>query len=244
MTSLAPRYQIFTLDLGASVAAVRQVDIEAEGNIVQLIGISDASGNAQPSGFVNIQIGTLTFLGDLLPFHIDSRLRVDSGFNRVRLTWPQQTSGWTAYVMVSDDRQGAGVDARFPSSASVLGGSITTAEGSVMQERNPEGGSLYAASLGTVAVETIVAPGTNVNGLVIRTAFMLPATSSGELYGETSAPAGVNDRTKRCLLSAQNATAFAGPTILPYPTRLAAGVGLYFAHGNASPDVRLTYDLL
>ena len=108
-----------------------------------------------------------------------------------------------------------------------------------------EGANVFGLSSGGAGVTTIVAPATNVNGMWLRTANILNAANGvahGAFYGDTAAPTGVTDYSKRRLLASLSATY--GDKVLPFPLYLPAGVGLYFAASVANIIADATYEVM
>src|SRR5258708_32161722 len=83
-----------------------------------------AGGTVAPNTIVNVQVGRA--LGDPVPFGVNTKISVDESFEFVRFAWAAQ-NGITAFMLVDDDRQGAGVFVDAPSP--ILGGSIAIQQG-------------------------------------------------------------------------------------------------------------------
>src|SRR5258708_10474076 len=83
-----------------------------------------AGGTVAPNTIVNVQVGRA--LGDPVPFSVNTKISVDEAFEFVRFSWAAQNNV-TAFMLVDDDRQGAGVFVHAPSP--ILGGSIAIQQG-------------------------------------------------------------------------------------------------------------------
>ncbi len=92
-------------------------------------------------------------------------------------------------------------------------------------------------------VTTIIAPGANTNGVILRTLAFGATTGSStvRIYADTSAPSGISDATRRLVgfgATDQGSYQGIGPgTVLP------AGLGLYFI-SNAVCIVGVSWDVL
>jgi hypothetical protein len=128
-----PNYGIYYLTL--TLAGV--LDIPAIGTRVAMIGayngatITFAAGGGQQlsggtpsSAIVGVQIGKA--LGDVLPFSVGNKVRVDNKFDFVRLSWSAQ-AGVTAIFAISDDAEGNGIE--FDAPPSVTLGSLAIVQG-------------------------------------------------------------------------------------------------------------------
>ncbi len=206
-----------------------------------------AGGTVAPNTIVNVQVGRA--LGDPVPFSVNTKISVDEAFEFVRFSWAAQ-NGVTAFMLVDDDRAGAGVFVDAPSP--ILGGSIAIQQGGntamvtsggalLTEQQDREGASFWDLAPGVAGVTQIFAPASNVNGAIIRYARIAIAANALELYADTAAPTSVSDATKRIILGddAPNTQ-----VQLAFPTRLAPGVGLWSAAGGVGPRTTGTYDLL
>jgi hypothetical protein len=112
----------------------------------------------------------------------------------------------------------------------------------VTETNNPLGASMWDLSPGAAGVTQIIAPGSNINGAVIRDGYLEQPAAGAILYADTTAPSGVADVTHRTMLGA--VTNAITQWQMPYPRRLIAGIGLWLAVGAAGARSAGTYDLL
>ena len=98
-------------------------------------------------------------------------------------------------------------------------------------------------TLANGAATTIIAPATNVAGLVIRHLVLKPTGSQVTLYVGTAPPAALSDGTKRMIAAWDNTLANPEPWILPLPLEIAAGLGLYGWSTAAGNNLCFGYDL-
>jgi hypothetical protein len=118
MAANKPNYQIYTLPL---TVAGRQ-DLPVVGTRVVMIAATDVNGNAALGAGVSLSIGRA--LGDPLPLSINSKVYCAGGFEFIRVIWAAQP-GLQVTLLVSDDRQGTGVDMSAPPSTQL----VTTSAG-------------------------------------------------------------------------------------------------------------------
>src|SRR5712692_9453991 len=137
-----PNYGIFPIDL----TTAGQMDMPIIGTRVAMVtAISGptyafvagtkilAGGTVAPNTIINVQIGKA--LGDPVPFSINTKISVDDAFEFVRFSWAAQ-NGVTAFMLVDDDRAGAGVFIDAPSP--ILGGAVSI-NNLVLPPSNQEG---------------------------------------------------------------------------------------------------------
>lgn len=213
-----PNYGIYYLPLTVAGA----MDVPAIGTRVAMIGAytgavvtfapggaQELSGGTPAAAIVGVQIGKA--LGDLLPFTVGNKVRVDNKFDFVRFTWAAQ-SGVTAIIAISDDAEGNGVEfdaapiVTLGNLSIVQGGNTVSVEGAgsegvlVARTQSRVGDSFVnQTGVGTAAIQ-IVAPGTNVNGVIVRAnSVIFAATSqSGVLATGTVAPTTTSSNENIC----------------------------------------------
>ncbi len=92
-------------------------------------------------------------------------------------------------------------------------------------------------------VTTLVAPGANLNGLIIRTLHMaLDSETNASIFISSSAPSDAEDTTKRSLVFYWGANV--DNLIYPFQLFVPAGEGIYVANSPAGGRLSLTYDFL
>lgn len=104
------------------------------------------------------------------------------------------------------------------------------------------GATRYGASAGGSAAQTVVAPGTNANGLILRSISVDATAGHFGLFADTAAPSSVTDDTKNKLLHVLNGTYLVTPHF-PH-VLIPAGVGLYWYSGAAAVRFWCSYDPL
>jgi L-aminopeptidase/D-esterase-like protein len=87
-------------------------------------------------------------------------------------------------------------------------------------------------------VTAMVSPATNVSGLIIRSAIIMPSGNTVYLYTGSAAPSGAADVNKPCLMASTTALN------LPYPRFLPAGWGVWVTASAGGGFAALCYDPL
>lgn len=103
-------------------------------------------------------------------------------------------------------------------------------------------GQYFAVADGlAAAVTTMVAPASNVNGLILRTASMLSTSNRSALYAAPTAPPDANDLTRHAIMFGWSSAYTLDQQLL-----IPAGNGIYFARGGSSANyaASISYDLL
>lgn len=94
------------------------------------------------------------------------------------------------------------------------------------------------------SVQTMLAAGSNVNGLVLRWAYIIPqGVLNARLVLDTSAPANSADTSKRILISTWGSASIDNPVFLPHPMFVPAGIGIYLACDAAAGFAGAGWDL-
>ena len=105
------------------------------------------------------------------------------------------------------------------------------------------GGYVVGAS-NTTAVQTLISPGVNTNGLIIRgIQIVANSTTTHSVYADTSAPASATDVTKRRLATVRDARFYNSNQ----PIYIPAGIGIYSVATSATgtgTNITIEYDLL
>ena len=103
-------------------------------------------------------------------------------------------------------------------------------------------GKSFYHSNNSVAVQTIIAPAANQNGVILRLASMGVSNGTAALYADTAAPVSVVDATKRTVRrvtkSADWDHAHLRELYLPPAT------GLYYVSNAANNTISVTWDVL
>jgi hypothetical protein len=110
----------------------------------------------------------------------------------------------------------------------------------------PLGGTFIQDTYSTGVTE-LIAPGTNTNGLIIRSLALLNASPDNvavSVYADTSAPSSISDYTKRIAYNYGVLTTL--PDYMLYPLAISPGWGVWVAVGGTdeSVDLLMTYDLV
>jgi len=222
-----------------------------------------AGGTVAPSSIVNVQVGKA--LGDPIPFSVNTKISVEDAFDFVRFSWAAQP-GVTAFMLIDDDRAGAGVFVDAPSP--ILGGSIAIQQGgntAIVTTTLPQfvglGGALQVdetkaptplgASFANVVpaaagVTTFLAAASNTKGCWLRSAFIYGfSNGTSSLYVDTAAPTGTTDTSKRCILGVARNAQPAFET-MAQALFLPAGVGIFAAASaaDATGMIGATWDLV
>ncbi|WP_415842284.1 hypothetical protein, partial [Paracidovorax anthurii] len=102
------------------------------------------------------------------------------------------------------------------------------------------------ATIAPKGVAQLVAPATNINGVVIRTCFCNPQNGTVNLVAATSAPSGISDATKSVIFSGNGNTAAGSNTQIfaPKPLYIPKGLGLWVATSTNAGVIALTWDVL
>lgn len=172
-------------------------------------------------------------------------LSLPDGFENFRLTNPNGTD-WTVTVGVSE---GAIEDSRLnvPSGIDVNIAADPQGEAilAMMQNADDQKQPLTPLGLSYVTGEyvngvlTLISPGSNVSGLLLRTVCFEGASSAAALYADTAAPTSVSDYTKRRVASAYGS----GTTGRFFrDITVEAGQGLYLAANNNGGRYEITWD--
>ena len=104
-------------------------------------------------------------------------------------------------------------------------------------------GQLFAGvSPAADSVVQLVAPGSNLNGIILRTATVAVNSGGTFLFADTSAPASATDFTKRVVL--QISSTVGESATLPNPLFLFAGMGVWVSTNSDGADAFITYDLV
>ncbi|RYE67088.1 MAG: hypothetical protein EOO81_10820 [Oxalobacteraceae bacterium] len=95
----------------------------------------------------------------------------------------------------------------------------------------------------------LIAPASNVNGVVIRTASIHVGAAYAILSTGIKAPSGYSDLTVPVILSSRGTEPGSGlpgaASVLPYEIQIPAGYGVWFAKGPAvTGTAYITYDLV
>lgn len=104
-------------------------------------------------------------------------------------------------------------------------------------------GANNAGSNNSTTPVTLLAPASNVNGAIVRSAAALSGSGNEiEIVAKTSAPSGSRDHTAFAIATGISGTGFC----VPLPLYLPAGVGIYLVGGTtgSSQYGRVSYDLL
>lgn len=108
-------------------------------------------------------------------------------------------------------------------------------------------GVSFAAASSNGGVQNVWAAGTNVNGIVLRTASIQLAPSLGQIMCaiDTAAPSGVSDLSRRVLVSNFN-SASSAPLVwfLPGSLLIPAGLGCWIAANTSGAGWAFTWDVL
>lgn len=110
----------------------------------------------------------------------------------------------------------------------------------------PVGASFLWGNAVGAGVVTLITPGSNVNGAIIRTMFCGAATGVHiAIFAANSAPPAYTDTTRRAIFKGYTASS-GGINSWPLqcPLYLPPGVGLYAIASAAGMDIGVSYDLL
>ncbi|HEY3917738.1 MAG TPA: hypothetical protein VGL83_08085 [Stellaceae bacterium] len=217
-------------------------------------GIQSISGGQPSAASVNCQIGKS--LGDAIGLQIGSKVNVENKFDFVRLSWPAQ-SGVIAEILISDDADGNGVDVSAAPTVAlgqmslVDGGNtaLISSDGLVGVSELPNAramnrvGDSFANYTNSNGVVTVVAPASNINGLIVRGNSVLATTAAAAVCLAIGAVAPTNSQTNEDIMFANTAAATPGIQ-LGHDIFVPPGDGLYLWSSAAVLNVALSYKVL
>jgi hypothetical protein len=230
-------------------------------------GVQQLSGGTPVNALVNVQLGKS--LGDAIPLTVGSKISVANKFDSARLSWAAQ-AGVVVTLMVSDDADGNGVDVDAPPTVTVgsvsisaagntaavtAGGALkvdasaTTQPVSIVGAVNPlpnskqpnVAGASFAGSVsGAAGSTTVVAPGSNVNGIIVRSALVSGGSTEVGLMTGAAAPTSITSNA--CILLGAGASAVSAT--LNRDIWVPAGQGLYIYQSAAGGFIwNVAYDI-
>jgi hypothetical protein len=230
-------------------------------------GVQQLSGGTPVNALVNVQLGKS--LGDAIPLTVGSKISVANKFDSARLSWAAQ-AGVVVTLMVSDDADGNGVDVDAPPTVTVgsvsisaagntaavtAGGALkvdasaTTQPVSIVGAVNPlpnskqpnvAGASFAGSSAGAAGSTTIVAPGSNPNGIIVRFGLVSGGATASALMTGASAPTTITSNP--CILLAEGPAALS--VVLTRDIWVPAGQGLYmFQSSTGGFAWAVSYDI-
>jgi hypothetical protein len=271
-----PNYGIYPINL----TNAGQMDMTIEASKIVMVSALTTAGAFAPTALVTVQIGKA--LGDAIPVAPNGKISVEDAFEFVRFSWAAQPN-IIATFLISDDRNGAGINVDAPVASLTVAGAITdnvtqfgsnpvqtgtgasglgvprvtvsndsfpsnialnalplSGAGAQIQPNVIGSTSSFAASTSGVSSATILAPASNVHGVIIRQASAWAGGNTSGFYAGTSAPTSFSSNPGILVVSL--AAGYQAVT-LSHDIYLPPGQGVYWNSQSTYP-YSITYDVL